>query len=81
LALCVRGPDEFARAAEVQQRWVALAAQGVRVLLLQQQMSPDEVRAIGRHGQTIRHEPGRHYTVQIGNPALQAELTGIDVVA
>ncbi|MEW3444655.1 anhydro-N-acetylmuramic acid kinase [Pseudomonas aeruginosa] len=81
LALCVPGPDEIARAAEVEQRWVALAAQGVRELLLQQQMSPDEVRAIGSHGQTIRHEPARHFTVQIGNPALLAELTGIDVVA
>lgn len=81
LALCVPGPDEIARAAEVEQRWVALAAQGVRELLLQQQMSPDEVRAIGSHGQTIRHEPTRHFTVQIGNPALLAELTGIDVVA
>ena len=39
LALCVPGPDEIARAAEVEQRWVALAAQGVRELLLQQQMS------------------------------------------
>lgn len=68
LALCVPGPDEIARAAEVEQRWVALAAQGVRELLLQQQMSPDEVRAIGSHGQTIRHEPARHFTVQIGNP-------------
>ncbi len=81
LALCVPGPDEIARAAEVEQRWVALAAQGVRELLLQQQMSPDGVRAIGSHGQTIRHEPARHFTVQIGNPALLAELTGIDVVA
>ncbi|MCG9953934.1 anhydro-N-acetylmuramic acid kinase [Pseudomonas aeruginosa] len=81
LALCVPGPDEIARAAEVEQRWVALAAQGVRELLLQQQMSPDEVRAIGSHGQTIRHEPAHHFTVQIGNPALLAELTGIDVVA
>ncbi|MCC0297154.1 anhydro-N-acetylmuramic acid kinase, partial [Pseudomonas aeruginosa] len=35
----------------------------------------------GSHGQTIRHEPARHFTVQIGNPALLAELTGIDVVA
>ncbi len=42
LALCVPGPDEIARAAEVEQRWVALAAQGVRELLLQQQMSPTE---------------------------------------
>ncbi|MCP5854241.1 anhydro-N-acetylmuramic acid kinase, partial [Klebsiella pneumoniae] len=41
----------------------------------------DAIRAIGSHGQTIRHEPARGFTVQIGNPALLAELTGITVVA
>ena len=40
-----------------------------------------DVRAIGCHGQTIRHRPERGYTVQIGNAALLAELTGITVVA
>ncbi|MBG7023207.1 anhydro-N-acetylmuramic acid kinase [Pseudomonas aeruginosa] len=81
LALCAPGPDEIARAADVERRWVGLAAHGVGELLRQQRLAPGEVRAIGSHGQTIRHEPARHFTVQIGNPALLAELTGIDVIA
>ena len=40
-----------------------------------------EVRAIGCHGQTVRHRPDRGYTLQIGNAALLAERTGIAVVA
>jgi len=48
-----------------------------------------DVVAIGAHGQTVRHQPqrsstsagGAGYTVQLNNPALLAELTGIDVVA
>ena len=41
-----------------------------------------EVRAIGTHGQTIRHRPrGDHFTVQIGDPNRIAEVTGIDTVA
>ncbi len=40
----------------------------------------EQVRAIGCHGQTIRHNPGHGYSLQIGNPALLAELTGITVV-
>ena len=40
-----------------------------------------EVTAIGAHGQTIRHRPELGYTWQTGNPALLAELTGIDVIA
>lgn len=46
------------------------------------------VAAIGSHGQTLRHRPlGRDgdgafgYTLQLGNPALLAERTGIAVVA
>ena len=43
------------------------------------------VRAIGAHGQTVRHRPqefdGTGYTIQLNQPALLAELTGIDVVA
>ena len=35
---------------------------------------------IGFHGQTILHRPERHWTWQIGDGALLARLTGIDVV-
>ena len=48
-----------------------------------------DIRAIGAHGQTVRHQPpascgenhGSAYTLQLNNPALLAELTGVDVVA
>ncbi len=41
------------------------------------------IKAIGCHGQTVRHAPHAvpAYTVQLGNPALLAELTGITTVA
>ncbi|PWK42836.1 anhydro-N-acetylmuramic acid kinase [Pseudomonas sp. B21-040] len=81
LGLCASGPDEIARSAITQQNWVKLAAQGVQTLLDQQHLKPEDIRAIGSHGQTIRHEPARGFTVQIGNPALLTELTGIAVVS
>ncbi|NWB88566.1 anhydro-N-acetylmuramic acid kinase [Pseudomonas gingeri] len=80
LGLCASGPDEIARCAIAEQNWVTLAAQGINTLLEQQGLAPGAIRAIGSHGQTIRHEPARGFTVQIGNPALLAELTGITVV-
>jgi anhydro-N-acetylmuramic acid kinase len=43
--------------------------------------SATKVRAIGVHGQTVRHRPEKGYTRQINNPALLAEMTNIDVVA
>ena len=39
------------------------------------------VAAVAVHGQTIRHRPELGFTRQTNNPALLAELTGIDVVA
>ncbi|NIE76728.1 anhydro-N-acetylmuramic acid kinase [Pantoea sp. Ap-967] len=81
LGLCSSGPDEIARAALAENRWASLAAEGIQQLLARQGLKPGAIRAIGSHGQTIRHEPARGFTVQIGNPALLAELTGISVVA
>lgn len=81
LALCSSSTDEIARAAQAEQQWVALTAQGIAALLTQANIKPEQIRAIGSHGQTIRHEPSKHFTVQLGNPALLAELTNICVVS
>lgn len=40
-----------------------------------------QVRAIGCHGQTVRHRPEAGYTLQLGNAALLAELSNITVVS
>ena len=54
-------------------------------ILQEAKLQPPDIRAIGAHGQTIRHQPQVHdgigYTKQSLNPALLAELTGIDVIA
>lgn len=81
LSLCASGPDELARAAIAEQQWVTLAAQGIKALLTLHSIAANSIRAIGSHGQTVRHEPSRGFSIQIGNPALLAELTGISVVS
>src|SRR5262245_13441088 len=55
-------------------------AQAVRDLLAKQGIAPSGVDIIGFHGQTILHEPERGRTWQMGDGALLAKLTGIDVV-
>jgi len=46
-------------------------------------ISPAQIRAIGSHGQTLRHRPDadRPFTLQIGNPAIIAKGAGITCVA
>ncbi|WP_133650159.1 anhydro-N-acetylmuramic acid kinase [Paraburkholderia flava] len=44
-------------------------------------LSATDIRAIGVHGQTVRHRPEKGFTRQINNPALLAEMMHIDVIA
>ncbi|GGD48970.1 anhydro-N-acetylmuramic acid kinase [Pseudoxanthomonas indica] len=63
---------------------VALAfADASRRLLEEAGVNTDSVRAIGSHGQTIRHRPygAPPFTWQIGDGNVIAEGTGIDTVA
>lgn len=55
-------------------------ANAIRQLLLSANVNAKQISAIGCHGQTIRHCPESGYTLQLGNGALLAELTGITVV-
>ena len=84
LALNHSGADELHRAAWAAQGLAELYAEVVRALLAAQGLPGSQVRAIGAHGQTVRHQPAafgdRGYTVQLMNGALLAELTQIDVV-
>jgi anhydro-N-acetylmuramic acid kinase len=81
LALCSSGPDELARAAMAEQAWAELASLGIEKLLHSLDIDRSDVRAIGSHGQTVRHEPQRRFTIQIGHPSLIAERTQINVVS
>ena len=85
LALNAPSDNELHRAALAANSLVRIYAQTVQALLTATQTKASHVRAIGAHGQTLRHQPGAFdgtgYTLQLNNPALLAELTGIDVVA
>lgn len=85
LALNTSGADELHRAALAANALVRIYAGAVDAVIAEAGVRRGEVVAIGAHGQTVRHRPGEFdgvgYTVQVNQPALLAELTGIDVVA
>ncbi len=58
-------------------------AEAARELIRRQGTTPGMVIAIGSHGQTILHRPygAEPFTLQIGDPNIIAELTGITTVA
>lgn len=83
LALNTPGDNELHRAAIAAN---ALARTYAEVVATLRDAAPGRaVRAIGAHGQTVRHRPaqfdGTGYTLQLNAPALLAELSGVAVVA
>jgi anhydro-N-acetylmuramic acid kinase len=80
-SLCVSGPDEIERSGLTAQWLTQEYAATVQQLLAGAGIPPDAIRAVGAHGQTVRHRPELGFTLQLNAPALLAELTGIDVIA
>ncbi|RUO19787.1 anhydro-N-acetylmuramic acid kinase [Aliidiomarina haloalkalitolerans] len=81
--LCTPGHDELVRYGTADRLFATVAAAGVQALLEQEQLQPEDIRAIGSHGQTVRHHPDKApgFSLQLGCPHTLAASTGIDVVA
>ncbi len=79
-AICTPGENEIDRMGWLDQKVAEEFAAAVADLLTQADIRHDQVCAIGSHGQTIRHRPELGFTLQIGNGARLAALTGIDVI-
>jgi anhydro-N-acetylmuramic acid kinase len=81
LALHHPAPDELHQAQIIANQLARDYANATLALLRETNIPANEIRAIGCHGQTIRHRPELGYTIQLGNAALLAELTGISVIS
>ncbi len=83
ITLCEEGPDEINRLGELDIIVGKLFADAVLHLLEKTNLKPEQIIAIGSHGQTIRHRPDvlRPFTLQIGDPNTIAAITGITTVA
>lgn len=81
LALNSAGANELERAAMAANELSRRYATAIQALLGKAEIRAAQVKAIGCHGQTVRHCPDLGFTIQLANPALLAELTDIAVVA
>ncbi|GAB3320894.1 anhydro-N-acetylmuramic acid kinase [Haliea atlantica] len=85
-ALCRGGDGEIERLGVLDRQLGELFAEVTLALLAKSGHDPEEIRAIGSHGITLRHRPasgGHHtpFTLQAGDPNTIAEKTGITTVA
>jgi anhydro-N-acetylmuramic acid kinase len=93
MALNQRGDNELHRGALAGNQISRHYAEVVATLLKLSGLKAQDIAAVGAHGQTVRHRPLEFdgdntrqqapvgYTLQLINPSLLAELTGMDVVA
>lgn len=83
LALNAARPNELEEAAAAAIALARAYADTVTDLLSRSGLRRDHVRAIGAHGQTVRHCPqaaGGGFSIQLLNGSVLAETSGIDVV-
>lgn len=85
LSLNVPGDNELHRSNLCANELAHIYAQICHALLEQTGLAAHDISAVGAHGQTVRHCPGAFdgtgYTVQLNNPALLAERSGMRVCA
>jgi anhydro-N-acetylmuramic acid kinase len=89
--LAVNGKNEIEKIRHLDYEFALLFSQAALALCKQSTIKPDRILAIGSHGQTIRHypptnelSPTQHsngFSLQIGDPNIIAENTGITTVA
>lgn len=83
LTLCRPGADHLDLYGHCDVALAETIASGLMDLLAEHGLAAETIVALGSHGQTVRHVPeGAHpFTLQIGDPNVIAERTGITVVA
>ena len=87
-AISHSGQDEIDRMGALDRALGLLFAQATMQLLTVAKKQPEDIKAIGSHGQTIRHRPPSaaisseaSFSLQIGDPNTIAERTGITTIA
>jgi len=83
LAICTGQNTTLPELGAIDHQLGKLYAAAANKLLSIHGIPPEQIRAIGNHGQTVFHQPDGNspFTMQIGDANLIAALTGIDTVS
>jgi anhydro-N-acetylmuramic acid kinase len=81
--LCSSGENEIERSGQLDIVIAELISETVNTLVKNENLQPQDISAIGSHGQTIRHLPNaaKPFSLQIGNPSIIAHKTNITTIA
>lgn len=83
-SLCSPGPNEVERLGRADVAFGRFIGDAInRFIEAQHSISSSQIKAIGSHGQTIRHRPDidHPFSIQIGAASAISEITGITTVA
>ena len=83
MLLMINTDTTLKQVGEVNQRLALIFAEATNALLEKVKLTPEQITAIGSHGQTLWHNPDGKYpfSMQLGDASLIAAKTGIDVVS
>ena len=81
MALTLPDDNEIDRMGKADVALATMIGEGINMLIEQNQLDRTQIKAIGSHGQTIRHRPEHGFTLQIGDPNIITEITQIPVVS
>ncbi|MHA3893596.1 anhydro-N-acetylmuramic acid kinase [Acinetobacter sp. GXMZU3951] len=81
MALTLPDDNEIDRMGKADVALANMIGEGINTLIEQHQLDRSQIKAIGSHGQTIRHRPEHGFTLQIGDPNIITEITQIPVVS
>ncbi|MGX9940705.1 MULTISPECIES: anhydro-N-acetylmuramic acid kinase [Acinetobacter] len=81
MALTLPDDNEIDRMGKADVALAEMIGHGINQLIENNQLDKSKIKAIGSHGQTIRHRPEHGFTLQIGDPNIITEITQIPVIS
>lgn len=81
MALTLPSDNEIDRMGKADVALAQMIGHGINQLIDTHHIDHTQIKAIGSHGQTIRHRPEHGFSLQIGDPNIITEITKIAVVS